>query len=219
MSPKNTIAEQIYAGLNLAVMAKDKGSRYIFTNEGAANLLNLDSPQSIIGKKDSDLYWRKYADIFVAGDNIIMSNRPYINVPEPVIAPTKKGIRKFLVTKNPLLDQCNKCCGIILVGLDITDYFIKNKSPVFKTEGRKFYLGKFFNNEYLTKREVDVLKYILLGYPLKYVGKLLSVSPRTVETHLTSIKQKMQCRTKGDVIVNAIKTGLNFTVLDSDCWI
>jgi DNA-binding CsgD family transcriptional regulator len=220
MEHKNTIAEQVYANLNLdlVVLAKDKNSRYIFASEAGTQLLGADAPQQIVGKKDCDLYWRKYADIFVAGDNIVMSNRPYVNVPEPVIAPTKNGIRKFLVTKTPLLDQYDKCGGIILVGLDITNYFIKNKSLAFKTEGKKFCLGKFFNNEYLTKREVDVLKCILLGYPLKYVGKLLSVSSRTVETHLTCIKQKMQCRTKGDVIVAAIKTGLNFTILDSDCW-
>jgi hypothetical protein len=30
MMHKNTIAEQIYTSLDLAVMAKDKGSRYIF---------------------------------------------------------------------------------------------------------------------------------------------------------------------------------------------
>jgi DNA-binding CsgD family transcriptional regulator len=137
----------------------------------------------------------------------------------PLIVPTKEDLRKCLVTKTSLLDQNDKCVGVILSNLDITDYFIKKKTPAFKTEGKKFCLGQFFNNEYLTKREVDVLKCILLGYPLKYAGKLLSVSPRTVETHLTCIKQKMQCRTKGDIIVSAIKTGLNFTVLDSDCWV
>jgi hypothetical protein len=89
MQPEKTVAEQIYAKLNLMVLAKDTGSRYTFANEAVMQWLGTDSPQQIVGKKDSDLYWRKYADMFVTGDNIAMSNRPYVNVLEPLMGPSQ----------------------------------------------------------------------------------------------------------------------------------
>lgn len=65
-----------------------------------------------------------------------------------------------------------------------------------------------FANGYLTKRESDVLKYVVLGYTAKNIAKLLNVSFRTVESYIDFLKLKLRCNSKGEVILVTIKSGL-----------
>jgi DNA-binding NarL/FixJ family response regulator len=58
----------------------------------------------------------------------------------------------------------------------------------------------------------------LVGYTTPQIAELLNLSTRTVETHIDKIKKKLQCRTKGDIIVTAMKTGMTYSLLDDDAW-
>jgi len=51
-----------------------------------------------------------------------------------------------------------------------------------------------FGNEYLTKKEVQVLKFVLLGMSMKQIACILAINPRTVETHINNLK--LSCRQK-----------------------
>lgn len=48
----------------------------------------------------------------------------------------------------------------------------------------------------LTRRECEVLEHLKLGKTAKETGRDIFLSPRTVETHLENLKQKMCCKTK-----------------------
>lgn len=48
----------------------------------------------------------------------------------------------------------------------------------------------------LTKREIDVAGHILQGFTSKESGKLLGISPRSVEAHIESMKNKFACNKK-----------------------
>lgn len=48
----------------------------------------------------------------------------------------------------------------------------------------------------LTKREYECLIHYVRGYTTKEIAKKLCISPRTVETHLSNVKQKTGCTTK-----------------------
>jgi DNA-binding NarL/FixJ family response regulator len=47
----------------------------------------------------------------------------------------------------------------------------------------------------LTKREIQILEYIKLGYSTKKVGEELAISYETVRTHLKNIYQKLHVHT------------------------
>jgi DNA-binding NarL/FixJ family response regulator len=83
---------------------------------------------------------------------------------------------------------------------------------------KRFYLGKYFGDQFLTRREVQILKEVLLGMENKQIARKFVLSLRTVESHVKNIKQKLQCYTRGDLIVTALKTGLTFAILDIDFW-
>lgn len=51
----------------------------------------------------------------------------------------------------------------------------------------------------LTRCEKECLFYYLNGYTAKEIARELSVSHRTVETHIVNIKQKSDCSTRGEL--------------------
>jgi len=74
-------------------------------------------------------------------------------------------------------------------------------------------LGKQLDNQYLTSREIDILKCLLQGYSAKETGVELEISYRTVESYINSLKLKLRCNKKSDLIRFSFKLGL-FSLLD-----
>lgn len=56
----------------------------------------------------------------------------------------------------------------------------------------------------LSKREADCLYHLRLGHSAKETGKILFISPRTVETHIENIKQKACVKTKLELLTQLI---------------
>lgn len=62
--------------------------------------------------------------------------------------------------------------------------------------------------EYLTKREFDILQYVLQGYSAKKIGQFLDISFRTVESYISILKVKFRCNRKNDHISMCIRLGI-----------
>lgn len=86
----------------------------------------------------------------------------------------------------------------------------KNPDDFQKEYKKKKYLllGDSFNNASLTYRESDVLKYLILGYTAKKTAIQLGISYRTVETYVETLKLKLQCSSKRELIEKTIRSGL-----------
>ena len=69
----------------------------------------------------------------------------------------------------------------------------------------EFNLNKLIINDIsLTRREVDCLKLFLKGFTTKKIASILKKSPRTVETQIDSIKTKLNCFNKNELITKTI---------------
>jgi DNA-binding CsgD family transcriptional regulator len=68
-------------------------------------------------------------------------------------------------------------------------------------------------NACLTERQKEVLMYLLLGYTAKKIALVLGISFRTVESYIETLKLKLNCQTKGDLIERTIRTGLVYDLL------
>jgi|GEM_PF-3093029 len=55
----------------------------------------------------------------------------------------------------------------------------------------------------LTPREKQLLKYLASGYPASYIKKQLFLSLRTVENYIATLKDKLNCSSKVDLIQKA----------------
>jgi DNA-binding NarL/FixJ family response regulator len=62
--------------------------------------------------------------------------------------------------------------------------------------------------EQLTPRERDVLHHLARGYPYKRIAGRLGISPRTVETHVSSVLRKLQLSTRHELSHWASERGL-----------
>ena len=60
----------------------------------------------------------------------------------------------------------------------------------------------------LTERELEIVRLVASGYKNKEVGTSLSISERTVKTHLTNIFQKLGVRDRVGLVMYALKHGL-----------
>jgi two-component system, NarL family, response regulator NreC len=60
----------------------------------------------------------------------------------------------------------------------------------------------------LSDREREVAGFVALGYTNAEIGRKLSISPKTVETHRAKIMGKLGLRTRADIVRFAIEHGL-----------
>jgi DNA-binding CsgD family transcriptional regulator len=64
----------------------------------------------------------------------------------------------------------------------------------------KFYLEGKYKHLSFTPREIECLKYFSLGKSMKEIAALTNLSPRTVETYLKQMKDKIGCNSKSQLI-------------------
>lgn len=51
----------------------------------------------------------------------------------------------------------------------------------------------------LTKQQLNCLSYFVYGKTAKEIAKILHLSPRTIESHLNDVKNKLQCASKSEL--------------------
>jgi len=59
----------------------------------------------------------------------------------------------------------------------------------------------------LTPREIEVVKYLLLGYTNKQIAEILFITEATVKKHVSSIFQKTGAKNRLDLALHAIAHG------------
>ncbi len=75
-----------------------------------------------------------------------------------------------------------------------------NKSLYFeRTNFKRYYLSGLMSNMYLTRREVECLKWHIEGKTGPEIATILRMSSRTVETHLNRIRSKTNCFSRGQL--------------------
>ena len=60
----------------------------------------------------------------------------------------------------------------------------------------------------LTRREMEILNYIALGWLNKQIAKQVGISEQTIKNHITSILRKLNANARTEAVVLAIKQGL-----------
>jgi DNA-binding CsgD family transcriptional regulator len=70
----------------------------------------------------------------------------------------------------------------------------------FSQKGKKFIIPTKMGKHMLSRREIECLQCLIDGLSAKETGTKLFLSPRTVETYLNHIKDKLKCRNKRDII-------------------
>jgi DNA-binding CsgD family transcriptional regulator len=193
------------------LFAKDKNLKYLFCNEAVAEVAGMDSPSQIVGKTDYDLFWRQHAEFYRDGDKDVLQGNTKINAAEIQTQPTK--VANIMICKMILYDRFGNQIGVGGHYIDTTGYSVTKNKGYLDREKNKFWLGPDFSNEYLTKREFQIFRYLLLGYTTDKISHEIKRSVKTVQSHIKSITRKLQCTHQAEIVPIAIRYGLTY-VLD-----
>lgn len=199
-----------------ATWRKDKYGNYVDCNEFYAEVAGLDSPHSIVGKNDYDMPWRDLADLFLAGDQLVMNGvgneRLLVHEKEYSV----DGVLDIAVCENQDKNQRGDVIGVYGTFMNITGHVIAEKATGYYDEKKKrLYLpDDFGEGAYLTLTEARVLEKVGVGWTAGEVALFLGSKEKTVRVHLDSLKKKLGASTKNDLTVICQEFGLHFTLLE-----
>ena len=60
----------------------------------------------------------------------------------------------------------------------------------------------------LTAREMEVLRYMALGWNMANIAVELGVSPHTVRNHSTNLRRKLDVKTQLEAVITAVRMGV-----------
>ncbi len=197
----------------------DNEHRFIAANDSTVKLFGYAKLDSMLGKQPEHMKCQavECAALFVLQNEIVMANQKPLIILD--IHPYADGsTRTFMTTKCPLYDQNGKIFAVECQCVDIEE---KNMSLFLS---RLLSMDKIFNagsanqTSYLmsqsnpvtslSRREEECLFYVIRGFSMKQIAKLLSLKPKTVESYIENIKSKFGCTTKQQLIECAIVNGL-----------
>ena len=77
-----------------------------------------------------------------------------------------------------------------------------------KTKLNKYYLLGDYNKIYLTKREVECIRWSIYGKTADETAIILGINKKTVETNFENIRIKLNCTKQSQIIAIVIKSGI-----------
>ncbi|MFI4955843.1 MAG: LuxR C-terminal-related transcriptional regulator [Gammaproteobacteria bacterium] len=169
----------------VTVYSKDLRGYGLSVNETVLKSFGLKSASEYIGRTDMDVPGQAlYAPIWIENDRRIMKN----GVGEMLfeLCNCDGTLQWFRSYKTPLFGHAGNVIGITGMSLKISDASL---IP-------------------LTKQQTACLKYLGMGFTHKQIGLQLGLSQKTVEHYLEAVKLKLNCKSRADLMLQAIERGL-----------
>ena len=198
----------------LAVVNLD--CKCIAINQSAAHAFGYSSILGTLGITPKEMRCKavESADAFIEQNEQILQHENALTLID--IHTYAKDEKKFLLTnKKPFYLQ-EKLAGVIGHATELTSAKLQQICERLIETDKYFYPTSSKNRSYqinnyshtsLTSREQDCMSYLVRGKTMKQIAQLMHISPRTVESHLTHIKEKLNCKTKSDLIEVGILQG------------
>ena len=199
---------------------KDKNSVFMYGNEAYGKLVGIENPLDIIGRTAFDLPCEAAvcAPLFEAQDREVIASAKPLRILD--VHPFSGGEwRIHIFTKMPLRDDENNIVGTIFQGRDITSVsnlelgsllgrmYVSGKTPELVKQGSYLLSNPGRENIQLTRRESEVLFFLLRSKTVKTISSILNLSSRTVEHYLASLKMKFSTANKYELVDRAIELG------------
>jgi len=182
-----------------------------YNDYGAANL-GYASGNEIIGKSDLDIFPKEHALIYQANDAQVITNK------SPIFANEEGELKNHL----PVIFHCNKIpiytegkllIGILGVAMTTAAYKqgnlitpVENLSVIELADKLNYHCPSLAPNQItLSEREKACLHHLSQGLTIKEIAKQLELSPRTVETYMARVKEKLNCKNKTDLIFSFLR--------------
>lgn len=211
------ISLSMQTGFDISCAIKNHDLTYLWANQNYLSLLGI-TENNLIEKSDKDLPIDDIAsnsDHYQAMDKaVIQQQRPqqYMNV----IKYSDGDLHLHLSLKTPYFDNKNTLRGVLGIGFPIYSKEMLNQlNTILLTKAHNdraisgVYTVTSTVNYLLTPREQECLFWLLRGLTAKDIGEKLEISFRTVEIHISNIKNKYSCDSKSALIAYAYEQQLH----------
>ncbi len=183
---------------------KDRNKRYVKCSEGYAQHAGLDGPDAIVGLGDDKMPWHQHAGQILRSDTLAISGLPTTNAVHSV--DTAKGRKSILINKT---FQDGFLIGSIN---DITGQVLMEQRGRWDFNKEVFEIGAVR----LTRKEVDVVRLLLMGQPVKIIAYELNVHDKTIEKRIESLRKKFNASSKVALVKILHNSGLEYLAHDID---
>ena len=181
---------------------------------------------AILGLDDYDIYTRETADQCRDNDLKVMSSRAPLITEETLVLLDGRRVSQ-LSMKTPIYDDNGKTIGILGQTMKADFGLTKNAQKFISFPGGESDIDKLkfsmifsflFSSEVskekvcyksLTVREKEVAYCLLKGKSVKGIGRILDLSPRTIESHLDNMRGKLQCYCRSQLVDKLFSLGIN----------
>ena len=195
----------------------DQDFRFEFMNNKTLEMAGVQNEDTLLGRQYGDMKCdaSQMHEAFCREDAKALTTGK--EVKSVGIALYAGGHSIMLGSKVPKRNKTGQITGVISHYQDVTNLKILNLSALLSDENcadlKKSgqisleITGYSHDDLKLSKRENEVLFYMLRGGTASQIASRLFISKRTVERHFENIKLKMACQSKPDVIEKAIDLG------------
>ncbi|MFA6302689.1 MAG: helix-turn-helix transcriptional regulator [Legionella sp.] len=209
--------EKIPPSLPCLMGWKDRNSRYLGITDYMIEFIGMEPRDKLLGKNDSLIApFEAFSEHYMYCDQIAMNVNPIQTIEKNTTA--NNGIIEVSVTKHPIYNNAlDKVVGVFFFAVPINNLSSQQStSQTLSSAQSSLVLSSThyvfaINNENKTKltiKESRVFYYYLRGRTSKQIANTLSLSFRTVEDHIHSIKNRLNCKSRADIIDLTIGAGL-----------
>lgn len=205
----NTDAIEILDRIDQYVFLKDKSGIYRYANKAFVEMAGLRSRTQIIGKRDSDLSWTIDIENWGLTDSDVLDGKSIVRAKQK-FRYGDGDLRTVMITKVPYRATDGEIIGVLGNFCDCTGQLILETRGTFDGDKHRLYLE--FAPEWLSAAEVRVCFYMIHGFSAPRIAEKIGSSVSTIRFHIDNIKNKMQCRSNGEIVEVAMRTGVAWKI-------
>ncbi|OAI49595.1 hypothetical protein AYO45_02245 [Gammaproteobacteria bacterium SCGC AG-212-F23] len=197
----------------------DTESRLQNASRPCLDCIGMDSLKKSIGLNAYDLSLKRSAMEVIKTDREILLRNTSKIVEENAILNNGAELN-FLTIKVPWYDNAGNTIGLFGCSILIGQHSLANALLQIKQLGMlddhinslsstQSSLGQYINGIYLTKKETELLYYLIRGKTAKQIAKVYGISFRTIEERIHHVKNKFGVSCKGALIELVVDSLLN----------
>lgn len=187
------ITEQ-QSGLKSCAFTQDEESTIRRAKGHKPDVLVIDTP-GIIRRQNLHLFYQKLQEVSPETRIVMLIEKEDVQVVQVAMA---LGIENYALKQNSQED--------LLIAIQTAHQGVPHldQSIAF----RVFHNGRKVNQSGLTQKEEELLRLAAWGHTNQEIGAMLHISPRTVEAHRSSLRDKLEIQSRPELVREALRRGL-----------
>jgi DNA-binding CsgD family transcriptional regulator len=201
-----------------------KDANYVVSalSRTAANLCGWKSFEQAIGRPDHDMPCKaaEIADEFIKLDRLSITAKSNLQALQVLCYGSDWKV--LLSERSPFMEKEGAFAKLYISVIDVTHTYLykgilllgsnDNKTIAMPNHQVNYIIDRSHQTLPLTEKQEICLFLLIRGKTMKQIAFIMGISIKTVEDHLNSIKTKLACYTKSQLIEKAIDSGFFYYI-------